>query len=202
MSQIEIKNRNRGDVIASGDNIKDLVETTRMNLVGADLRGADLRGAYLVGANLRVTHLQGADLRDANLEGADLRGAYLHGADLVGANLFGADLRSTDLRDANLVGADLRDADLRRTFLLGANLDGEILIKTPIFIDLEWRITITTEFMRIGCRRYKITEWEKFSDDEIEAMAPNALSFWKVWKQPLLMICANHKMDYDNTTHQ
>ena len=65
-----------------------VIDATRANLFGADLRDAYLRGADLSGADLR-----GANLRGANLSGANLRDAYLPGARLVMADLCGADLR-------------------------------------------------------------------------------------------------------------
>ena len=91
----------------------------KINLGGADLRGANLGGANLCDANLR-----GADLCDAYLRGADLRGANLGGANLCDANLGGADLGGANLCDAYLRGADLCDAYLRVAYLRGANLCG------------------------------------------------------------------------------
>ena len=103
---MEIKTRS-GQVIATGENLKELAQTNKYILSVADLRGADLRGADLSGAYLSVAYLSGAYLRGANLSGADLRGANLSHADLRDANLSHA-----DLRDANLSHADLRDANL------------------------------------------------------------------------------------------
>jgi hypothetical protein len=61
-----------------------------------DLHGANLRGAYLVEANLQEAFLQEARLQGADLqEGAFVRGANLRGAYLIQANL----------QDANLQGA-------------------------------------------------------------------------------------------------
>jgi uncharacterized protein YjbI with pentapeptide repeats len=161
--------------------------------------GAYLRGADLGGADLRGADLGGADLRGADLRGADLRGAYLGGADLGRADLRGADLRGADLRGAYLGGADLgradlRGADLRGADLRGAYLGGENLTKTPLFIyNLQWDVTITTQFLTIGCQQHEVEEWESFSDDEISSMHNNALSFWNVWKAPILSMCAAHK---------
>ena len=94
--KFEIKDRITKNLILSFEceSMRDCIEAAIKERV--DLRGADLRGAYLTGANLRR-----ADLRDANLTGA-----YLSRADLTGANLRGAYLTGADLRDANLRGAN------------------------------------------------------------------------------------------------
>ena len=89
-----------------------------------DLSGANLRGAYLSEADLSGATLRRADLRDANLSGADLSGADLTRANLSGADLSGANLRGAYLRGAHLSGADLSGADLSGANLSGANLSG------------------------------------------------------------------------------
>ena len=65
----------------------EIIDLSRVDLSGADLRGANLSRVDLRGANLR-----GADLSEANLSRANLRGADLRGADLSEANLSGAKL--------------------------------------------------------------------------------------------------------------
>ena len=155
---------------------------------GADLYGANLRGANLRGADLRGADLRDADLRDADLYGANLYDANLRGADLRGADLRGADLRGADLRDADLDGANLYSADLD-----GANLYGEILTKTPLQLNnLKWFVLISDSYLRIGCQRHLIADWEKFKDSEIEKMDSGALNFWKKWKNSILALCKAH----------
>ena len=135
-----------------------------------EVDASDLRGASLCAANLCGANLCGADLRAANLCGADLRGASLCGANLRGANLCGA----------NLCGADLRDADLC----------GEKLKSIPVFIyGLKWFVTVTNEFLTIGCQRHTHAEWAAFSDEQISAMSDGALNFWQMWKPSLLSVC-------------
>ena len=88
-----------------------------------------------------------------------------------------------DLRGANLYGADLR----------GVNLDGEKLTKTPLQLNnLKWFVLISDSYLRIGCQRHLISDWEKFKDGEIEKMASGALDFWKKWKNSILTICKAH----------
>ncbi|MBY0421356.1 MAG: pentapeptide repeat-containing protein, partial [Parvularculaceae bacterium] len=60
-----------------------------------DLRGADLRGANLSDASLGYANLSGADFREA-----DLIGAWLFEADLSRAILLAADLSGADLWEA------------------------------------------------------------------------------------------------------
>jgi hypothetical protein len=191
---IAIKHRHTNTTLCEFDvsNIRIAVESAVTNC--ADLRGAYLDGACLRGANLCDAYLDGADLRGACLRGADLRGACLRGADLRGAYLDGADLRDAHLRGACLSGANLGGADLRDANLCGANLCEEILTKTPIYIsNLLWPVTITTQFLTIGCQRHKIDQWNVYDDESISSMHPKALAFWSVWKSPLLAICEAHK---------
>ena len=116
-----------------------------------------------------------AEKNKADLRGADLRGANLYGANLRGANLYGADL----------YGADLRGADLR-----GANLCGEKLIVPPIIINgLRWVVTITAEYLEIGCERHTHAEWEAFKRDKITAMDTGAYGWWKEHRDMLLGLC-------------
>ena len=104
--------------------MKRVTADGKIDLRGADLRGAGLRDADLRGADLRDADLRGADLSDADLSAADLRDADLRGADLSDAHLSGADLRGADLRGADLSDADLRGADLSDAHLSGADLSG------------------------------------------------------------------------------
>ena len=126
--------------------------------------------------------------------GADLYGANLYGADLYGADLYGANLRGANLRGANLRGADLYGADLREANLRGAIIDGEIVSKNPIHITcgLKYAALITDGYMRLGCKRYKHSEWAEFSDEQISEMDDGALEFWNQWKKPILAMCEAH----------
>ena len=158
-----------------------LKEVDAADLRGANLRATNLRAADLCGANLGYANLGYADLRDANLCGANLRDANLRGANLCDANLGYADLCGANLRGANLRDADLRDADLC----------GEKLKSIPVFIyGLKWFVTVTNEFLTIGCQRHTHAEWEAFSDEQISDMDEGALNFCQMWKPSLLSVCA------------
>ena len=164
---IQIKSRFTGNVLKEVD--------------AANLRAANLRAADLCAADLRAADLRAADLCGANLRGANLRAADLRDADMRDAELCGADLRAANLRGADLRGADLRGADLR----------GEKLKSIPVFIyGLKWFVTVTNEFLTIGCQRHTHAEWEAFSDEQISDMAEGALNFWQMWKPSLLSVCA------------
>ena len=92
---------------------------------------------------------------------------------------------------ANLLGANLREADLCGANLLEAIIDGETVSKNPIHIPcgLKYIALITDGYMRLGCKRYKHSEWAAFSDEQISEMDDGALEFWKQWKEPLLAMC-------------
>ena len=100
-----------------------------------------------------------ANLKGANLEGANLIGANLEGANLEGANLEGANLRDANLRDANGNLKELKNMQIET-----------------------YSISFTKDILQIGCKRFSHTEWKNFSDDEINKMDKQALSFWNKWK--------------------
>ena len=119
-----------------------------------------------------------------NLQGANLQGANLKEANLQYANLKGANLRGTNLKGANLRGANLKEAILQGANLQYANLPAEV-----IRIDgLRWDVTISQDWITIGCQHHHIDDWDKFTDDEIAEMHDDALEFWKENKQKLITI--------------
>ena len=198
-TNVQIKHRFTGYVLFECDVPEDQIGMAmRHALEAANLSGANLSGANLSGANLFGANLSGANLSRANLSGADLSRADLSGANLSGADLSRADLSRADLSGANLSGADLSGANLSGANLFGANLsgaevDGEEITIAPISIDgLEWVVSITDGFMRIGCQRHAHADWVAFSCDEIADMSGNATAFWDQWKQPLLAMCSAH----------
>ena len=170
--------------------LEDNHEGERANLSGANLseaalRRADLRGANLSEANLseaflREANLRGADLSEANLREANLREADLREADLSGADLSGADLSEAYLRETNLRGADLSGANL-----IGAIGDGNriITIQTPVY-----HVIWTKEKVWIGCKKFRLKEWEDMDEYLIGELSPKALEFSKEWKGLLLPI--------------
>ena len=88
---IEIKRRDNGEVIHSGDfdTIKECLEDGVLKGISffrADLNDAELNGAKLNGAKLNDAELNGAELNYAELNGAKLNGAKLNGAKLNDAS--------------------------------------------------------------------------------------------------------------------
>ena len=102
-------------------------------------------------------------------------GASLSGADLRGASLFNANLRGANLSVANLSGASLFDANLSGAM-------GERKHIKNLQIE-DYSIVYTAESLQIGCKRFPISEWWEFTDDQILTMDGNkALEFWRKWK--------------------
>ena len=108
-------------------------------------------------------------LEDANLIGANLIDANLIGANLIGANLEGANLRGANLEDANLEDANL------------VNANGNLKELKNMQIET-YSISFTKDILQIGCKSFSHTEWKNFSDDEINKMDTQALSFWNKWQ--------------------
>ena len=72
-----------------------------------------------------------------------------------------------------------------------ADLCGEKLKSAPVFIyGLKWLVTVTNEFLTIGCQRHTHAEWTSFSDETIKDMHFSAIDFWRQWKPVLLSVCA------------
>ncbi len=97
-----------------------------------NLRGADLRGAVLRGVNLRGADLIGARLDDVVAVEALLSGASMTSAQLPGANLSRAQIQSTNLIKANLNGANLQWAHIDGALLNDAQLEGANLIEARL----------------------------------------------------------------------
>ena len=128
--------------------------------------------------------VEDANLEDANLIDANLEDANLEDANLRGANLEDANLEDANLRDANLRGANLRGANLRGANLEGANLEGANgNLRELKTMQIEtYSISFTKDILQIGCKSFSHTEWANFSDNEINKMDKQALSFWNKWK--------------------
>jgi len=105
------------------------------SLEGRDLTGADLSRMELKGANFRGALLERVDFTGADLSGADFTGAVLARAELAGTNLSGVNFTGANLGLARLVGAKMEKpgdftravlfrADLSRARLRGVRLDG------------------------------------------------------------------------------
>ena len=100
------------------------------------------------------------------LKCADLYFAVLSGADLSGADLSGADLYGTDLSGANLSGA-----------IYGVDIP---LSHVPLqFYSTRYYVLVMDTHIKIGCKLFSHTEWEQFTDDEIDEMDTHALKWWK-----------------------
>ena len=64
-----------------------------------------------------------------------------------------------------------------------------------------YNITITPLHIKIGCQYHAQEAWWNFTDEQIEKMDGDAaLSFWKIWKEPLKQICETMKKEkgYEN----
>jgi hypothetical protein len=51
-----------------------------------------------------------------------------------------------------------------------------------------WSVVYTSEIMSIGCEQHKISDWWKFTDEQISSMDKGALVWWKKWKPILQQI--------------
>jgi uncharacterized protein YjbI with pentapeptide repeats len=186
--KFEIKARFSEEVIFSCDayNFKSCVEE------------AIKSGAYLSGADLSGEDLSGADLSGVNLSGTNLSGTNLSGANLSGANLYGADLSGADLSGANLSRADLSKVNLSGT-IYGVDIP---LSHVPLrFYDTRYSVLVMDTHIKIGCKIFSHTEWEQFTDDEIDKMDTDALEWWKEWKSVILGMSSLHQKSIKGESH-
>ena len=101
------------------------------------------------------------------------------------------DSGNADLSNADLSNADLSNANLRYADLSNADLLGEKLKSNPVFVyGLTWFITVTNEFLTIGCQRHSHSDWAGFDEARIESMHSGAIAFWRKWKPSLMLMCA------------
>ena len=106
----------------------------RLNLEGANLKGASFRRLRLESINLRNADLTNADLSDVIWEKADFTGAKLwlvrfNKAVLKNANfdqvqLDSADMLGADFSNANFAGVFMDGVDIRAANFTGANCEG------------------------------------------------------------------------------
>ncbi len=104
----------------------------RLDLRGADLRGAqfldaDLSHAYFQHANLSQTNFADTNLSDTFFTSADLSGAIFANVNFSKARFWNAKLPNATLQGSRLPRVSLHCADLSGANLLGADLSGAIL---------------------------------------------------------------------------
>ena len=119
-------------MIAIGGRSKAGLDYEKAEGFRLDLVGADLRGAYISGTNLSGANLGGVDLHHAYLLEVDLSGAYLVSANLLHANLISANLSDSKLSSANLSHTLSQGTDFSRAQLGGANLSHADLLRADL----------------------------------------------------------------------
>ena len=149
----------------------------KANLSKVCLNDEDLSGAILINANLSGAVLIDANLNNSDLRGADLRIARLIGADLSGANLSGANLSGAKLSSADLSGAKLDRAKLDGVSLYGTIGNGKEIVSSAYFGKYHVVYCVPTGCLQIGCENHSVGEWKEFTDEEINAMARDALEY-------------------------
>jgi hypothetical protein len=132
---------------------------TGMDLSYTNFNDRDMRFAIFTNTILITTSFRNTDLRGAQFNGAVMWGVDLSGASLIEANLDGVDLRHCHMEGTTGNGVDIFSAHF-----------------SP------WPVSWTKTHLQIGCQRYPIDTWWRYSDEAINNMHPHALSWWKKWK--------------------
>jgi uncharacterized protein YjbI with pentapeptide repeats len=114
------------------------------------------------------------------VEAAVKSGAYLDCAYLDGANLDGANLDGAYLDSAYLDGAKYGD---------GVPLETEPLQ----LLGGRYQIFVFDTHIKIGCKLFKHSEWENFTDKEIAKMDYGALEWWNEWRGLVLSLSLGHQ---------
>ena len=105
-------------------------------------------------------------------------------------NLSSADLYSANLSSANLSFANLSFANLSSAkYGYGVPLENK-----PVQLDSnKYYVLIMDTHIKIGCKLYKHTEWESFTDAEISKMDNGALEWWNEWRGMILSLSLGHQ---------
>jgi uncharacterized protein YjbI with pentapeptide repeats len=102
-------------------------KTPKINILGADIKGAVLDGIVLSQAEIKGVYFNKASIKSSNLNrtvftgcdfsGADLSDSLVNETDLSYTNLSRAKLKNMDLTSVNFEGADLTKANLRGSII-------------------------------------------------------------------------------------
>ena len=95
----------------------------------------------------------------------------------------------------NLSSADLYSANLSSANLSSAKYGyGVPLENKPVQLDSnKYYVLIMDTHIKIGCKLYKHTEWESFTDAEISKMDSGALEWWNEWRGMILSLSLGHQ---------
>jgi hypothetical protein len=166
---IDVVQGNRGHPTMPTE--RDLTNIEQWVKEGMDLSGGNFVGADLSGRQLHGGNFANSDFTNADLSEADLSGANFTGCKFVGAVMDGAQMSEAVFNDADMTGAFLRDAEVEGAVftncigLFDAGTDPRGYRFVGIKHAAGWRI-------KAGCRwfseHHAIMHWRQFNDDAME----------------------------------
>ncbi|MCI4437525.1 MAG: hypothetical protein JHC33_12020, partial [Ignisphaera sp.] len=59
---------------------------------------------------------------------------------------------------------------------------------TNVIFTNKYAVTISDNFIKIGCKNHSIADWYSFTDEEISKMDCGALTWWRTWKPIIFAI--------------
>ena len=215
---VDLSNQDLSNLNLTGADLTN-ANLTYANLTGVNLSHANLDDAFLNGALLTEANLYGATLKGAdliytdvtrtNFIRANLTEAHITRLVLSGSNcsydifdktvIACSSITRCDFSHASLNGTTIYHTIMVANIFTGANLTGMTYNDNsttipPLVIDTnEWIVIISDTKMNIGCQSFLIKRWERFNDTAISKLHPDALTFWKQWKEPLLTLAKHHQ---------
>ena len=73
--------------------------------------------------------------------------------------------------------------------------DAEVYGNVVFICGLKWRVTISDNYISIGCQTHTVSFWETAKDKTIEKMEDGALEWWKIHKPIIMGIVKGRKVD-------
>ena len=106
---------------------------------------------------------------------------------------------STEIQTMIPIQIEITEYDQARNVCKAKLQNGNIIEIDPFvscaipLTDEEYYVIIMDTHIKIGCKLYKHTEWENFTDDEIAAMDEGALEWWNEWRGMILSLSLSHQ---------
>lgn len=98
----------------------------------------ECESAQLFRSKLAKVNLHGANLKGADMGDSDLKGIDVSNADLTGGSVSRSDMTGANLKGANLTRTDMKWTVLRGADLTGATMTGAMVSFAPYDANTKW----------------------------------------------------------------
>ena len=148
-----------------------------------------LKGALEAKISFYRADFRGSDFRGSNFRYSNFSDSDFSNSDFSDSNFSDSDFSNSDFSDSNFSDSDFSDSEFSDSEFSDSNFRGS-KHQYKIGNMREWHsmqldtymIVFNKHILAIGCKQFKIKEWESFTDEEITDMDSGALEWWKKWK--------------------